>query len=212
MQRDGTSESSFLESERYKKKVEELLKQRQIMLIMISNDIVIRISHAKKRYCEYCALRERYMALSDDERIAFSKSSVESMLAEEIVYHVRKAVDEMIYSLWIKKIGISKIDNTKVEKIDSIGEYLKQSRNKNPQMTEFDEYMDYFDQINKVSNSYKHSLNMFSHFATDLSHEDQPKYFTYTISDEDAKREASVGQTNLIIELESLFDWYLTLI
>lgn len=212
MHSDGIYESSFLESERYKNKFEVLIEQRQIMLIMICYDIVIRISHAKKRYCEYCSLREQYKALDHDERVAFSKSSIESMLAEEMVYHVRKAVDEIIYSLWINKVGISKMDDIKVEKIDSIGAYLKQRRNKNPQMTEFDEYIDFFDQINKVSNSYKHSLNMFSHFATDLSQKEQPKYYTYTISEIDAKREASVGQNNLIIELESLFDFYLTLI
>lgn len=50
-------------------------------------------------------------------------------MAEEIVYHSRKVIDEMIYSLWRHKVGISNIDNEKVDALIPLGNiYARMSK------------------------------------------------------------------------------------
>lgn len=46
------------------------------------------------------------------------------LIVEEIIYHARKVIDEMIYCLWIHKIGVENINTIQDKPIDSIGRYL----------------------------------------------------------------------------------------
>lgn len=210
MQQKDMYGKSFFESEKYKAKFEELFMRGEMHLLMICNDIVIRINHANQRYHEYCALRDEYAKLNADEQTIFSANSNEAMLAEEIVYHTRKAIDEMIYSLWIHKVGIANIDDNSLTKIDSIGSYRCHKSN-NGQMDEFDAYADYLDSVNQVSNSYKHSLGLFSHLSTDLAQE-EPQFLTYVVRNSNKEKDAGISQSKMLLQLEELFEFFLTLI
>lgn len=190
---------SFVDSEIYKDKFEELLSNRKIMLIMVCNNIVLRINHIYSLYKSYVSLRSDYTH-------AHPMYSEDFLLAEEIVYHIRKAIDEMIYSLWTHKVGISHIDDSAQNKcIDSIGKYLNQDVK---MLTEFDDYLKFIQDINALSNTYKHSICTFSPIETDLScNEEAPSFLSYAVREKDP--DVKIIQDDLLNTVDKIFDRFL---
>ena len=77
-----------------------------------------------------------------------------SFLQEEIVFHLRRAVDDMISLVWMMNEWEHGKKVVKVE-IDSIGKYLSK---KNRKMRCFDRNVGFLNILNNISNSYKHSV------------------------------------------------------
>ncbi len=174
----------FIESEEYKEKFQKLFNDRNIMLIMMCNNLVLRIERMNNLCKSYTNLRDEYRNNPIYQQRDYSMYYDDFLIAEEIIYHARKAIDEMIYSLWIHRTGVKNIDNAQSKTIDSIGRYLNQ---KEKILTEFDEYITFFDDINMVSNSYKHSLCTFSPLQTD----GDISFMSYTLRGRDVDKEIS---------------------
>lgn len=104
----------------------------------------------------------------------------------------------MIYSLWINVNGVVGINNNQSKWINSIGRYLNQNEKI---LTEFDEYVAFFDDLNTVSNSYKHSLCTFS-----PSKADGDIFISYTLKDSDVDKEISQNEIIETVEMNRL-DW-----
>lgn len=167
---------SFIESAIYKNKFTELYENGKIFHIMVCNNLVLRIARITSHYKTYLYIRNLRTKIPSCQLPDF-------IIVEEIVYHIRKAIDEMIYFLWMNRIGISNIDDQKYKAIDSIGKYLKQ---KDKAIDEFDEYLDFLNKINILSNSYKHSINTFSPVETDLHCENEKTFWiTYAVKESD---------------------------
>ncbi|MCL1916800.1 MAG: hypothetical protein FWG14_00555 [Peptococcaceae bacterium] len=202
-QRNNTE--SFIQAEIYKDKFNELLSNSKVFHIMLCNDIVLRINRVNAHYKCYINMRNKY---SMKEMRNDLGQLEDSLIAEEIIYHIRKAIDEMIYSLWMDKVGVLNIDNNQFKPIDSIGKYLNQNTKI---LDEFDEYLEFLNEINILSNSYKHSINTFSHIETDLSSDNEPPSFgTYAIREADS--DVSILQDELLKMLEIIFHKFLSLI
>lgn len=193
---DRRKAKCFVDSEIYKDKFEELLENRQMMLIMVCNNIVLRMNHIDSLYQSYMnsySMRE------------WSAYSEEFLVAEEIVYHSRKAIDEMIYSLWMYKVGISDLDNAESKCIDSIGKYLNQDEKI---LTEFDDFLGIIKDINALSNSYKHSRCTFDPIETDLSHmEEFASFRSYAVRERDP--DVKVIQEDLLKTVDKMFERFL---
>ncbi|HAX52853.1 MAG TPA: hypothetical protein DEG06_01345 [Lachnospiraceae bacterium] len=117
----------------YKDKFTKLLEGRKIFHIMVCNDLVLRINRINAHYQTYDSLRNK---CSTEKSNIASPQLQDFLIVEEIIYHIRKAIDEMIFFLWMNKVGISNIDNQQHYSIDSIGKYLNQ---KKKVVDEFDE-------------------------------------------------------------------------
>lgn len=192
----------FVDSEIYKDKFKELLEKKQIMLIMVCNNIVLRINHIDSLYQSYMNFYNQYRA---DSLHDWSMYSEGFLVAEEIVYHSRKAIDEMIYSLWIHKVGVSNIDNEKSKCIDSIGKYLSQDVK---MLTEFDDYLEIIKDINILSNSYKHSICTFDPIETDLSHiEESVSFWSYVVREKDS--DVKIIHEDLLKTVDKMFEKFL---
>lgn len=193
---DRRKAKCFADSEIYKNKFEELLENRQMMLIMVCNNIVLRMNHIDSLYQSYMnsySMRE------------WSAYSEEFLVAEEIVYHSRKAIDEMIYSLWMYKVGISNLDNAESKCIDSIGKYLNQDVK---MLTEFDDFLGIIKDINVLSNSYKHSICTFDPIGTDYSHmEELASFWSYAVRERDP--DVKVIQEDLLKTVDKMFERFL---
>jgi len=199
---DRKKAKCFVDSEIYKDKIEELLQKRKIMLIMVCNSIVLRINHINSIYQSYMNSYNKY---HDEFLHGWSAYSEEFLLAEEIVYHSRKVIDEMIYSLWMYKVGISNINNAEYKCIDSIGKYLSQDVKI---LTEFDDYLGIIKDINVLSNSYKHSICTFDPIETDLSHMEEPaSFWSYIVRERD--RDVKVIQEDLLKTVDKMFERFL---
>lgn len=124
---------------------------------------------------------------------------------EEIIYHVRRAVDDMISIVWIQ----SQFENERfVEKIeiDSIGRYLSK---KNTELKCYDVCIDFLNTINDVSNSYKHSV--YQTVQTLISQE-EPAFYVYAYKANDTKNEPQeylYRQSELLEDLEKMLFIYL---
>lgn len=199
---DRRKEKCFFYSEIYKDKFEELLEKRQIMLIMVCNNIVLRMNHIVFLYQSYM---NSYNKCNTDSMCESSAYPEEFLVAEEIVYHSRKAIDEMIYSLWMYKVGISNLDNAENKCIDSIGKYLNQDVKI---LTEFDDYLGIIKDINVLSNSYKHSICTFDPIETDLSHmEKSASFWSYAVRERDP--DVKVIQEDLLKTVDKMFERFL---
>ena len=200
----------FITGEQYQTKLEELLLKRKIMMIMIANNLVVRINRAKSLYREYSNLRDKYSGMSHEERACVEDFAV----VEEIVYHTRKCIDEMILSLWMDKVGVNEIDNAESKVIDCIRDYKKQMRNNQGGehiISEFDAFSDFMESVNQISNSYKHSILDFSPVETDISHDEQhPSFFSYTLKPKDSDLRLSAEE--MILNLEEMFGCFLNAI
>lgn len=192
----------FVNSEIYKDKFEELLGKRQMTLIMVCNNIVLRINRIDSLYQSYMNFQRKYYANYTYEQSMYSE---DFLMAEEIVYHARKAIDEMIYSLWMNKVGISNIDNSENKCIDSIGKYLNQDVKI---LTEFDDYLEIIKDINVLSNSYKHSICTFSLLETNFSHDEVPlSFLSYAVREKDS--DVKVIQKDLLKTVDQMFERFL---
>lgn len=179
----GNTKKCFIEAEEYKEKYKELLDKNQFMLIMVCNNLVLRIDRIDTLCKLYENLTNEYGNNPIYQQHDCSMYCDDFLIAEEIIYHARKAIDEMIYSLWILKVGVENMDAAQDKPIDSIGRYLGQSE-KN--LVEFDDYLSFFNDINKISNSYKHSICMFSPIGTDVNNnKGDISFLSYTIKEKD---------------------------
>lgn len=179
----------FIESEKYKDKFEELLDDRKFMMIIVCNQIVLRINRIESLYKCYMSLRDNFISDNKQDKSMYSE---DFLVVEEITYHIRKVIDEMIYSLWMQKVGVNNIDNKQIKTIDSIGKYLNQG---DKIVTAFDEYVDFLKIINTLSNSYKHSICTFSPIGTDLMHDiENPQFFSYTIKEKDLEVKLAIDE------------------
>lgn len=94
------------------------------MLIMVCNNLVLRIERLNSLCKFYQNLTDEYCNNPIYQQHDYSMYCNDFLIAEEIIYHARKAIDEMIYALWIHKVGVENIDTTQDKPIDSIGRYL----------------------------------------------------------------------------------------
>lgn len=193
---------SFVEAEIYKDKFTKLLEGSNIFGIMVCNDLVLRINRISAHYQTYNSLRNEYSTRKSN---LASPQLQDFLIVEEIIYHVRKAIDEMIYFLWMSKIGISNIDNQQHCPIDSIGKYLSQ---KKIVVNEFDEYMDFLNKVNILSNSYKHSINTSSPIANDLNCKSDNSYWE-SCAIKESDFDVILFQKDLLQTLKELFDKFL---
>jgi len=199
---DRKKEKCFVDSEIYREKFEELLEKNQIMLIMVCNNIVLRIHHIDYLYRLYMNFLYKYRA---DSMYEWSMYSKDFLVAEEIIYHSRKVIDEMIYSLWMHKVGVSNLDNEKSKCIDSIGKYLSQDVKI---LTEFDDYWEIIKDINILSNSYKHSICTFSPCETNLScTEEAASFYSYAVRARDFN--VKIIQKDLLKTVDKMFEKFL---
>lgn len=199
MKKDN-AKKCFIESEEYKEKFQKLFNNRNFMLIMMCNNLVLRIQRMNDLCKSYSNLKDEYCYNPIYQQRDYSMYYDDFLIAEEIIYHARKSIDEMIYSLWINKIGVENIDNEQSKRIDSIGRYLNQNEKI---LTEFDEYITFFDDINIVSNSYKHSLCTFSPSQTD----GDISFMSYTLKERDVDKE--ISQKEIIETVEKIFNKFL---
>ncbi|MCI8846656.1 MAG: hypothetical protein HFI04_09875 [Lachnospiraceae bacterium] len=70
-------------------------------------------------------------------------------------------------------------------------------------LTEFDEYIKFFNDINIVSNSYKHSLCTFSPLKSD----GDISFMSYTLKDRDVDKE--ISQSEIKETVEKIFKQFL---
>lgn len=203
--KEKETKKGFIDAEEYKDKFRELLDKRQFMLIMVCNNLVLRIERMNILCKLYQNLIDEYCNNPIYQQSDYSMYYDDFLIAEEIIYHARKAIDEMIYSLWIHKVGIENIDDTQDKSIDSIGRYLGQNEKI---LTEFDDYLSFFDDINKISNSYKHSICMFTPLETDISNnKGKPSFLSYTIKERDVDKK--IMQDDLLKMIEMIFNKFL---
>ena len=111
MQNDYLSNKDFITCKEYKSYFQKLYDQNKLMLIMICNDIVVRINHIELLCASYSDFRNCYQSLSRDEKSRYSAKFKDFIIVEDIIYHARKTVDQMIYGLWINKVGINNIND-----------------------------------------------------------------------------------------------------
>ena len=209
MKNDYLSNKDFITCKEYKSYFQKLYDQNKLMLIMICNDIVVRINHIELLCASYSDFRNCYQSLSRDEKSRYSAKIKDFIIVEDIIYHARKTVDQMIYGLWINKVGINNI-NDKTKEIDSIGKYLKRQA-KNKVIDEFDSFYDFIDNLNEISNSYKRSVSDFSHIETDLNiNQNNPVFFSYTFKEND--KDIKIGQHELIEQIKIMFEHFLNCI
>lgn len=198
-------QSCFLTSPKYSTKFQELINQEKLGLIMICNNIVLRLEHIASLYQTYCDLRKAYSAHT--RQVEYCEFLKDFIIVEEIIYHSRKVVDEMIYSLWANKVGFSSIDESDEPVVDCIWKYLNPPKRQTISFREFDAKRDFLERLNTLSNSYKHSIGMFSHLATDLSHDKGfPSFFSYEIKIRDQEAEIS---ENIPKEMNDIFECFL---
>lgn len=199
---DNKGLKCFIESIKYKDNYEKLLNDGNIMMIMVCNQIVLRINRIESLYKCYMSLRDDFNFDNKQDKSMYSE---DFLVVEEITYHIRKVIDEMIYSLWMQKIGVNNIDNKRIKTIDSIGKYLNQG---DEIVTEFDEYVDFFKHINTLSNSYKHSICTFSPIGTDLMNDiEYPEIFSYAIKEKDL--EVTLDIDEMLKNVDKLFNRFL---
>ena len=172
---------------------------------MICNNIVLRLEHIASLYQKYYDLRKAYYA--HVRQVEYCMYLKDFIIVEEIIYHSRKAVDEMIYSLWANKVGFCSIDESDEPVVDRIWKYLNPPKRQTISLREFDGKRDFLERLNTLSNSYKHSIGMFSHLGTDLSHDKGvPSFFSYGIKFKDQEAEIS---EDIPKEIDDIFECFL---
>ena len=206
---DYLSNKDFITSKEYKTHFQRLYDKNKLMIIMICNDIVVRINHIELLCASYSSFKNCYQSLSNDEKSYYSAKLKDFIIVEDIIYHARKTVDQMIYGLWINKVGVNNI-NDKTKEIDSIGKYLKR-QTKYKVIDELDSFYNFIDNLNEISNSYKHSVSDFSHIETDLNNnQTNPVFYSYTFKEND--KDIKIGQYELIEQIKKMFDHFLSCI
>ncbi len=209
MQKDYLSNKDFITCTEYKSHFQKLYNQNKLMLIMMCNDIAVRINHIELLCASYSDFRNCYQSLSNDEKSYYSAKLKDFIIVEDIIYHARKSVDQMIYGLWINKVGINNI-NDKTKEIDSIGKYLKRQA-KYKVIDEFDSFYDFIEKLNEISNSYKHSVSDFSHIETDLNiNPNNPVFCSYTFKEND--NDIKIELYELIEQIKKMFEHFLNCI
>lgn len=131
-----------------------------------------------------------------------------SFLQEEIVFHMRRAVDDMISIAWIHKQFDKEVFVSKIE-IDSIGRYLNKRNN---DFQDFDECREFLDKMNKISNSYKHSVYQ---TVQVLISSEEPTFYVYNYQSNDTNNdeyEQLYKQSELLEDFEKMLTIYLNIV
>lgn len=197
----------FLTSAKYSSSFQRLFSQEKIGLIMVCTDTALRMEHISSLYQAYCDLRKEYATWSADKRFEYSMYAKDFIVVEEIIYHTRKAIDQMIYTLWANNVGFSMIDESNEPVVDCIAKYLNPPKKQTIPIHTFDSERDFLERLNILSNSYKHSIGMFSHLSTDLdSGKVEPSFFSYATKMRD--REAEIDE-NIPEKLNKMFECFL---
>ena len=186
------------ENGRYKVNNDYIFKQQFSILELKHANILQRISRIN-------SLCSQHIYEWTERRKKWNNTNYElSFLQEEIIFHIRRAVDDMISNIWMMNEWENGRKTVKVE-IDSIGRYL--SRN-NTQMNCFDANRDFLDMLNLISNSYKHSI-----YQTVLSpiSAKEAGFYIYTYNKNDMRnkeQEYIYYQSDLLEEFQKMFDVY----
>ena len=197
---------NFLNFEEYKPFLQKLIDKNAIILLMICNDIAIRINHIEILCKLYSDILEHYKTLSKENKIKYSAKIIDFIVVEDIVYHSRRVIDQIIYALWINKVGVQNTENV-AHPIDSIGKYLNQADGQKI-VSELDCFKPFLKDLNNISNSYKHSINSFSQIGTDLDiNSKEPSFHSYVFKPNDA--DVKIDQIELTKNIKLIFMHFL---
>lgn len=123
-------------------------------------------------------------------------------LQEEIIFHFRKVVDDIISLSWVIDEYTRIQQNVEVVKVDCIGQYLK-----NPDIIPYlKKYVDFFEKLNGISNAYKHSYLQTMNI---LIGRDEPCFYSVSYKNnnlKNMKEEYGISQNELMESLEAVFD------
>lgn len=131
-----------------------------------------------------------------------------SFLQEEIVFHLRRAVDDMISLVWMMNEWEHGKKVVKVE-IDSIGKYLSE---KNRKMRCFDRNVGFLNILNNISNSYKHSVYQ---TILPLIGEKEAGFYMNMYQKNDTRNdeeECFYNQSDLLNGFQDIFDVYVGIV
>ena len=162
-------------------------------------NLMLRINRINRMCFEYTKKWKK-------EKIKWNNTNYEfAFLQEEIIYHMRRVVDDMISIVWIQNQMESQQNVVKIE-IDSIGRYLNK---KDSDFKCFDECIEFLNIINSISNSYKHSV-----FQTvqNLISQEEPSFYVYGYKSNDTNNmegEYLYSQTELLEGFEKMLNIYL---
>ena len=112
--------------------------------------IVQRIEHINRR------IRQAYQSFEETHRIKAVAHDFESLEVEEVIYWIRKSVDEFVQLLYVAEQFHAKGSYPARIEIDCIGELLKRSDSDLYRM--FNRHHAKLRQLNEVGNAYKHSF------------------------------------------------------
>lgn len=176
-----------------------IFKQRFSTLELKHVNLILRISRINKLCLEHTKKwkKEKDKWRNTNYNFAF--------LQEEIIYHLRRAVDDMISIVWMQNQFENENFVSKIA-IDSIGRYLN---HKNTELKCFDECTDFLETINDISNSYKHS---FYQSVQILISQEEPAFYVYTYKANDTsngEKEYLYKQSELLEGFEKMLLIYL---
>lgn len=101
---------------------------------------------------------------------------------EEFIACLRKVIDECLVLYCVAKNKYKKSGNP----LESIGEYLEQK----DRFKDFNQYIDFFELINNISNSYKHSI---INCQFEIVNRSEPDFYVY------CTKEDKTGQYNYFV-------------
>lgn len=184
---------------------ELFVNQRKGFMSIICGTLITRIGRVSLLCKEYNQKWSDYCKLDEGSRIEASYDKDDFVRQEEIIYHVRKCIDEMIYAVWINEVGVNNTDNYNGKEIDSIGRYLSKQNN---MLICFDEFKVFFDKLNILSNSFKHSLLDYCVYGTGQDMwEDEAGFISYKIKERD--KDIRLDQKEVLSNLEEIFNKFL---
>ena len=174
-------------------------KQAFSILELKHINLMLRINRINRMCVEYT---KKWMK----EKTKWNNTNYEfAFLQEEIIYHMRRVVVDMISIVWIQNQLESQQYVDKIE-IDSIGRYLNK---KNSDFKCFDECVEFLKIINSISNSYKHSVYQTVQI---LISREEPSFYVYGYKSNDTNNEEGeylYSQTELLEGLEKMLNIYL---
>lgn len=132
----------------YKCDMEHPFKDKNMDVQMKHMDIVLRINRINK------LCRKHYEVWENRDNPIMGINRDMFYLQEEIIYHVKRVIDDMISLLWvIRKFQETKQQIMNVE-VDCIGDYIHGNIESIPCLKN---YKDVLNTINEIANAYKHS-------------------------------------------------------
>lgn len=184
---------------------ELLVNQRKGFMAIMCDTLITRLGRVSLLCKEYNQVWGDFCKLDKGSRIEASLVKDDFVRQEEIIYHIRKCIDEMIYAVWINEVGVNNTDNYGENEIDSIGRYLNR---KNNLLICFDEFKVFFNKLNILSNSFKHSVLDYCVFGTgEGMWEDEAGFISYKFKERD--KDIRFDQKEVLSNLEEVFNKFL---